>query len=293
VNPNDIAWCRPQWFAADGSVFGYVNAEGRLVRVDCAKRQAIGAIGIPLPREWVSPYWDNQGAGFHRLILTTLRTRSSRDENRLPECAVWDRDGRLLRHFVLPKARSPGTLSHDGRTMAMSVPKEGTFLIETATGQPRGHLRDAVGMLDFSPDGTLLATSCADPPSILLWDMARPLSGKAVLPAPKNASEAEPLWELLCEPDPTESDRALCALVAASELTLPLLSRHLKQEPAPDAKRLQALVALLDSNSFQERERATQELQVPGREGSARLAGRWPGRVAGTGPSPGRPDRSL
>jgi hypothetical protein len=193
------------------------------------------------------------------------------DYERPIEQAIWDRDGHLLRRFVLPKALGgTGNAKEDGefyevllpdaRTLAVFIGDTDIVFVETATGRQRGQLRHAWGSCDFSPDGTLLATNCAHPPSILFWDLARPLSGKAVLPAPKNAEQAERLWEVLGDPDPTESDRALWALVAVPEQTLPLLKERLRPLPAPDARRLPALIAQLDHDNFAEREAASQQL---------------------------------
>jgi hypothetical protein len=113
--------------------------------------------------------------------------------------------------------------------------------------------------VSFSPDGRLLATSAEDT-TILLWDLARPLSEKPALPGPKNADEAERLWDLLGHPDPTESDRALWTLIAAPEHVLRLMKKELTPRPRLEVERLKAVIAQLDSEDFQQRETASATL---------------------------------
>mgnify|MGYP002784661157 CR=1 FL=1 len=255
---------RPLWLADNGSMFGYVRTDHRLAIVDCATGKVKAIVGTAAKYDW---YYSS--AGLDRLLFARSSYAPKANHYR-----VWDRRFRTLRTFTVPRKKTEDDperrLSHDGRTLAIWRNSEKTFavksiqLIETATGRVRGTIpvesaelsRDDV---DFSPDGKLLAVSMRDT-TILLWDLTRSWSGQAPLPAPANAEDAGRLWDLLGNPDPAESDRALRALVAAPDMALPLLKDRLRPVPGPDVDRVTALIKKLDSGNFKERDAANQEL---------------------------------
>jgi WD40 repeat protein len=254
----------PEWLDDDGSSFGFVTFDERFAVVDCATKKMM------LLGNTSRESWEYEAAGFGRLILGKSQTQ------KVERFVVWDRQGRTLRNFSLPAARETVTrwthLSPDSRTLAVwEIIEKGkgdrvpaVRLYETATGKLRGAVpinRDSYlwGMnLDFSPDGRLLATGMKDT-SVLLWDIAKPL-GKAALAAPKNADDAERLWEVLGDPDPAEADRALWALVAAPDHALRLANEYLIPAVHPEPKRLQPLIANLGAGTLKERDAAGKEL---------------------------------
>lgn len=254
------------WYSDDGSAFGYVTPDRRLALVDCDQRKVVATIGITPSKEWKIPRWEYRSAGFGRLIWARPYVESY-DNAAAAEHAIWDRAGRLLRRFTspLPK-RYADLVSPDGRTAAL-VQGHDVVLIETATGKVRGVIRcEGVDHLiwlgrwhfaDFSPDGTVLAAS--DVSNVVLWDLARPLS-KPVHARPTNVRQAEALGDKLGDPDPTESDRALWALVKAPDQALAMLKDRLKPDIA-DGRRIQALIKKLDSGNFADRDAAQKELR--------------------------------
>src|SRR5262249_27993073 len=141
------------------------------------------------------------------------------------EYLVWDRaTGQQLRRFLLPPVgvrETPwqASLSPDGRFLAVHVAGQGrVFIYETAIGRLGGEIRAPGGIrfISFAPDGKALAASCADT-SVLIWDLNRPLAGRAVLPA-GDAAAAERCWQALGDPDILEPEPALWGLVRAPQL---------------------------------------------------------------------------
>jgi WD40 repeat protein len=266
-------WIGPciDWFSEEGTAFGYVTPDGRLVLVDCERRQVrqVVGIGAGLSRGDAEegrdfPEWRYESAGYDRFLLAA---RSSRAVPGRTEYAVWDRaGGQPLRRFYLQPEGLPehaswyGSLSPDGRFLAGHCWARGTIILyETASGRKRGELRPPteVHSFAFAPDGKTLATSCDDT-SVLIWDINRPLGGEPALPRPRDAVEAERLWKSLGDPDAAAMEPALWALVRAPHLALPVLKERL--QPAHLPKRLQGLIAQLNSSRYKERETATREL---------------------------------
>jgi hypothetical protein len=78
------------------------------------------------------------------------------------------------------------------------------------------------------------------------------------------ALEADTLWADLAGDDAAAAYRALWALAAAPKQAVPLVVRHVHPVPVLDAKTLARLLAELDNDSFEVREKATAELKKAG-----------------------------
>lgn len=161
--------------------------------------------------------------------------------------------------------------SPDGRSMAvgswMSV-----RLWEIATGQERvqfsGHEGDQVS-LAFAPNARRLASGGGGTTAIV-WD----LTGRATAGAPAAALSAEDLataWADLLGEDAAKSYRALWTLASAPRQALPRLREALKPSAPTDAQRIDKLVADLDHDEFDAREKASQELAVFGEQAEPSL----------------------
>jgi hypothetical protein len=119
------------------------------------------------------------------------------------------------------------------------------------------------GRMAFSQDDKLLATGGGDTVA-LVWDATgRMREGRFETAAlsPKELSEA---WTALASDDAAEAYRAIWALTASPEQTLPLLKDRLRSMPAADPKEAARRLADLDSDDFDVREKAEKELGEQG-----------------------------
>jgi RNA polymerase sigma factor (sigma-70 family) len=158
-------------------------------------------------------------------------------------------------------------------------------LWDVATGKelltlPTGDTK-AIWSVRFSPDGKTFITASRDQ-TMTFWEVATwqerltlPLNaGGAAERAEREGKKAsfspeelEALWNDLAGPDASKAYRALCDLVRAAPQAVTLLRERLQPSPVPasqHAKRLQQLIADLDNDEFDVRERAKVELEKLG-----------------------------
>jgi WD40 repeat protein len=160
----------------------------------------------------------------------------------------------------------------DSRTLAVSLWDEekghGRVLVwELASGGVRaevtGH-RGAVTSLAFSRDSRVLAAGGADT-TVLLWDLA----GKP------RARPAEPkaLWGELEKHDARQAHEAMLRLEASPAQALELIRGQVRPVPGKDlaAPEVQRLIADLDSEQFEIRDRASRTLAQADRAVQAAL----------------------
>jgi WD40 repeat protein len=152
--------------------------------------------------------------------------------------------------------------SPDNRTLATGSQDGELFLWELASGRKRhrfvGH-ESWIKSLAFSPDGRLLAASSNEAPA-LVWDVL----GVPVLKEKPSVEELRRWWGALAGDDAETAFQAIRQLVAAPEQTLPLLRQHLKPIAAVDAKSVRRRIDDLDSDNFEQREKAADELEKLG-----------------------------
>jgi WD40 repeat protein len=155
-------------------------------------------------------------------------------------------------------------LSPDGRAVAVAEPAaKAITLWSVLTGKQvrllEGH-RGEVTSLAFTADGRLLVSASEDG-TALVWEV----SGLARASLPEAAKlergQAEGLWEKLASRDADEAFRALRRLHADPGAVVALLRERLKASDAVDAAGVAKLIAQLDDDDFQVREKASKELE--------------------------------
>jgi WD40 repeat protein len=150
--------------------------------------------------------------------------------------------------------------SPDGRTVATGDADGSLVLWELASGRQRhafaGH-ESRIVSLAFSPDGRALAASSADAP-VYVWEVAGTLQSE---PRRPSNDELQRPWSALAGEDAPAAFQAIRRLAATPEQTLPFLRQHLKPVPEPDSKRIRQLLEMLDSDDFQTRQKAAEDLE--------------------------------
>jgi WD40 repeat protein len=108
----------------------------------------------------------------------------------------------------------------------------------------------------FTPDGKALVSAAKDC-TALIWDVG------GLLP-PVRKGDAKVQWNDLHDSDRLRAYAAFCRLRASPDDALALLKTNFKPAEAPASERLADLIKKLDNDSFEVRDRATEELKKLG-----------------------------
>jgi WD40 repeat protein len=187
---------------------------------------------------------------------------------------LWSREsGREVRNFPAPGGDIRSlTLSPDGKTLAAAVYNT-IILWEMASGAERGRFtghREWIWSLAFSPDGRLLASGSRDY-TACVWDMTGICPDGKWSAHPVKPEELQRLWMELGHKDGVRAYRAMWELAAAGPAAVTLLAPHLRPTPRMEEAKLTQLIADLDSERFETRDRASRELQQLGQRAEPAL----------------------
>ena len=196
---------------------------------------------------------------------------------------LWDADNGTLRDSL--RGHGMGvlslTFSPDGKTLASvsgdwNKPVGGEIKVwDLAGGNERaafkGHT-DSVWCVRFAPDGRTLATAGRDQ-KVKVWEAAtgkerwtldnrRDAADEKSAEAPTD-KELDEAWAALAGADGAATQRALGRLVRAPARAAPWLAGRLKPAPKADAaqeQRVTEMIAKLDDDDFDTRQKAAEEL---------------------------------
>jgi WD40 repeat protein len=264
------AWVNRLVFSPDGSRLATQSSDGLLRLWNCETGREL-RVGVESPG---APRWAARllfAADGRRLLLQDT-------ELWVAEAVSGQRRARLPQ----PAAQTTAlAFSPDGRLVAWGGPSGEVRLFTADTGEEVA-VRQRVGpahdgkpsalpvalhderqgpvqSVAFSPDGRLLAAGGSSG-LIVVWKVPAPRTHATIA-----RDRREALWADLGGPDPERAGRAVAELVAAPGPAVELLGERLRT-PAPgvDPKRLERLVADLDNDAFEVREKAQRELAAAG-----------------------------
>jgi hypothetical protein len=178
------------------------------------------------------------------------------DQLKLLEASTGKEVGRVETDAVSWGNHGGVAFSPDGRFLAVTFRKE-VRLLEVATGRKVRDFDAEPGDVAFSPDGKALVTR-ATGGTALVWDLSDLVEAKEKT-AP-SAEQLRALWDDLKGGDRLKAYEALRRLRAAPESALELFGEQLRPVAAVEAKRVAGLIADLDNEQFETRERAAREL---------------------------------
>jgi WD40 repeat protein len=194
-----------------------------------------------------------------------------------PTIPLWDvRTGKLLRRLRAETGPTRAlAFSPDGKLLATAVGwgDSNVYLWDPQTGRVRGVFaghHSAVWSVSFSRDGKRLVTGSADG-TALVWDVALAGKPRRLLGEPFTARELEEHWTALGGTSADDAQRFTLSLAADPERSVPFLKARLKPVPAPDAKRVAALLRALEKGKRNEQEKAERELEKLGELVAAEL----------------------
>jgi hypothetical protein len=210
-----------------------------------------------------------RGQVWYAALLPDGRTVLSREGQRsgpgqTTAVRFWDADsGRPLRSFPLDGYVGYATahaVSPDGKTLAVSgndARDHSVRLWDLVSGTELKRLHGHAGTvlaLAFAPDGQTLASGSRDT-TVLLWDLSRVRLEKLVAQLGRAGGAAA---------------RAAAGLAADPREAVGLLKDHLRQLAEAEA-RVNGLLAGLDDDQFEVREKASRELEKLGPEAAPAL----------------------
>ncbi len=153
------------------------------------------------------------------------------------------------------------TFSPDGKLLAFAHPDGTVPVVDVLTGKSlavfQGHT-GAVNAVAFSPDGNRLASASTDT-TALLWNLSKIQHPATTAKAPRPA-DLEAWWQVLADSDAAKAFATMGDFLASPSATGAFLKAQLKPAAPLDRNRIADLIAQLDDNQYEVRDRAHGEL---------------------------------
>ncbi len=161
--------------------------------------------------------------------------------------------------------------SPDDKILAAAGSDGNVTLWETSSGQIFAEFKaheGRVSCIAFSSDGRTFVTGGSDA-SVVIWSLTA--CGPALDARWRNPSDddLEALWKALWAEKGADAFEAMRALTAAPKKAVPFVRKKLP--PALDLRRTKKLIADLDDDEFDKREKASQELEQMGHDAEQSL----------------------
>jgi RNA polymerase sigma factor (sigma-70 family) len=195
----------------------------------------------------------------------------SADNQHPSDLMIWEiatGRNRLIIHERFAMRPPVGRFSPDGSLLLVPEPDALTFY-DPFTGQALhrepGH-PGITGKVYFSPSGRLLATTQLDF-TVLIWKTAEFVDPKRPKPVPLSRDELAAAWADLANEDAEKAYAALGKMARSPDEAVPWVRERVRpaqQLAEPDPKRLEKLLAALDSDEFPVRKQAAADLEKLG-----------------------------
>ena len=265
--------------AGNGRIF--FSPDSRLL----AGPQDVGAIGI-----WDTN--DGKGMGQIQVVAPSILNGASNGafspdgrtvalDNGDGTVAVWEiasgnqrrsfgalltnlRDETPTRSYLYPFGNRGKTVafSPDGTLLSLAGLEKAIHVWQVDTGKAVAEFRGHTGVplyIAFSPDGSRLVSGSADT-TALIWDLTKVKKPSPAAPPKLTDADVRAFWQDLADSDAVKGFAAIMALTVDPAQSLPLMQNELKP-PAPiDATHVIRLIAQLDEDRFDVREKAAAEL---------------------------------
>ena len=157
------------------------------------------------------------------------------------------------------------SFANDGRTLAAASGDKSVRLFELPTGKEIGAFTGHVGAVTavaFAPDSKTVVTGSADTTAVV-WAGDRYIKAPTVESVQLEQKQLDSLWQELAG-EPNSAYKARIQLATAPKQTLAMLLKKVKPTAGVDLKEIEKLIADLESNQFEVREKANTELEKLG-----------------------------
>ncbi len=197
---------------------------------------------------------------------------SARDDTQLVETLSL----RVRQNFAAPvtppasgarRRDTAAALSPDGHTLATTWNDGTLHFWDTGSGKElsvRKGLPPNSHRLSFSPDGKTLASFGVEA-TVTLWNVPAPTAEGRLVVKGVTPDKFDDLWKDVSGADAARAWQAILALESMPKEAVPFVRKHLRGGTVLDEKAVASLIAQLDADDFQEREKATETLISAGK----------------------------